>query len=204
MFGDSDESIFEKVEDQLLRWLGMFGPFSPLWIIRRPDSLTIIDHRPTLAMFLTTVGFLVFGSSFILYFLSVGSTDSFGFWFIGLFTVGCGLLSFRGTLREAYYFDGTNGSYVFVRRFIHRKEVIEGAISQFTGAYVRTESDDDSDSYYVVLKQEGMFLTGVSEQILRETCPIFNTHKAEPRIANNISRFLSSTPNSNKTTSNDS
>ena len=61
---------------------------------------------------------------------------------------------------------------------------------QFTGGYLKTERNDDSETYYVVLKQEGMFLTGVSEQTLREEVPIFNSFDREARIANAISSFL--------------
>jgi len=70
--------------------------------------------------------------------------------------------------------------------------VIEGSMSQFTGAYVKTEETDETKSYFVVLKQEGMFLTGVNEQTLREVVPIFNSYDREARIANAITKFLSS------------
>ena len=77
-----------------------------------------------------------------------------------------------------------------MRQFIHRREVIEGALSQFTGAYVKTDSNNDGENYYVILKQEGMFLTGVSEQTLREELPIFNSYDREAGIAEAISSFL--------------
>ena len=64
-------------------------------------------------------------------------------------------------------------------------------MSQFTGAYVKTEANDESESYFVALKQEGMFLTGVSEQTLREVVPIFNSYDREAKIANAIDRFIS-------------
>jgi hypothetical protein len=56
------------------------------------------------------------------------------------------------------------------------------------------ESNDDSENYYVVLKQEGMFLTGVSEQTLREELPIFNSYDREAGIAHAISSFLHTKP----------
>ncbi|MEP6789578.1 MAG: hypothetical protein ABJB40_14155 [Acidobacteriota bacterium] len=65
-------------------------------------------------------------------------------------------------------------------------------MSQFTAAYVKTETDEDSSTYYVILKQEGMFLTGVSEQTLREVVPLFNSFEREASIANAISEVLSS------------
>ena len=104
----------------------------------------------------------------------------------------CLALSFRGTIREVYFFDKTTDTYAFVRQFIHRKEIIEGSLSQFTGAYVKTQTNDESESYFVVLNQEGMFLTGVSEQTLREAVPIFNSFAREADIANAISAFLPS------------
>ena len=64
-------------------------------------------------------------------------------------------------------------------------------MSQFTGAYVKTVTNDESESYFVVLKQEGMFLTGVGEQTLREVVPIFNSYDREAEIANAIEEFIS-------------
>ncbi len=169
-----------------------FGFMIPLRIIRRPESLTILDYRPTLFMFLTAAGFLVFAVLFVLSWFRFDAGDSFALWVTGIPSVVCLILSFRGTLREVYYFDKTTDQYAFVRRFIHRKEVIEGSMSQFTGAYVKTVSSDESESYFIVLQQEGMFLTGASEQTLREETPIFNSFEREARIANAISSFLGS------------
>ena len=57
---------------------------------------------------------------------------------------------------------------------------------------VASQADVRHEARVVVLQQEGMFLTGVSEQRLREEVPIFNTHAREARIANAISGFLAS------------
>jgi len=65
-------------------------------------------------------------------------------------------------------------------------------MSQFTAAYVKTETNEDSKTYFVILKQEGMFLTGVSEQTLREEVPVFNSFEREASIANAISEVLAS------------
>lgn len=191
MYGDPDDySPFERIWEMF--W-DRFGFIIPLRIIRRPETLTIIDYRPTGMMFLTAAGFLGFASLFIFLFFKIDTVfDSFGFWTVGFFTLVCLGLSFRGTIRELYFFDKTTDSYAFVRQFIHRKEVIDGAMSQFTGAYVRTQTNDESESYFVMLKQEGMFLTGASEQTLREVVPIFNSFDREARIANAISGFLPS------------
>ena len=135
---------------------------------------------------------MVLAVLFVLLFFKINTTDSFGLWATGIFAVVCLVLSFRGTIREVYYFDKTTDSYTFVRQFIHRRETIEGAMSQFSGAFVKTQTNDDSESYFVMLKQEGMFLTGVSEQTLREEAPIFNSFDIEARIANAISGFLPS------------
>jgi hypothetical protein len=189
MFGDSDD---ETVYDRLWGLIAeRFGFYAPVWIINRPETLTIADYRPTMLMLLAAAGFLGFSAVFIFFIVKIGwIVDSFGFWALGLFALVCLALSFSGTIREVYYFDKTTDSYAFVRQFIHRKEVIEGALSQFTGAYVKTQSNDESESYYVMLKQEGMFLTGVSEQTLRDVVPIFNSYDNEARIADAIAGFL--------------
>jgi hypothetical protein len=190
MLGDPDErSVFERLWDQVF---DRFGYMIPLKIIKRPETLTILDYRPTLTMFLTVMGLVVLLVSFVLLFFNVDKAISFGLWAIAIPGLVCVIFLFRGTVREVYYFDKTTGSYAFVRQFIHRKEVIEGAMSQFTVAYVKTEVNEDSETYYVKLKQEGMFLTGVSEQTLREEVPIFNSFDREARIASAISSFLAS------------
>ena len=190
MFGDED-SVFDRLWGMISQ---RFAFMVPLWIARRPESLTILDYRPTFFMFLTTAGFVVFAVLFALFLFRFETADSLGLWATGIPAAACFVLSFRGTIREVYYFDNTKDSYSFIRQFIHRREVIEGAMSQFTGAYVKTRTNDDSESYFVVLKQEGMFLTGVSEQTLRDEVPIFNSFGSEARIANAISGFLSSKP----------
>lgn len=170
----------------------------PLWIARRPESLIIMDYRPSVLGFLAAVGFVVLTVLFFLFLFVWETPDSYGLWFTGIPALVCLAVSLKGTIREAYYFDRTKDSYAFVRQFIYRREVIEGSLSQFTGAYVKTEthyntqSDSYSTAFFVVLQQEGMFLTGVTEQRLREEAPMFNTHDREARIANAISGFLSS------------
>jgi hypothetical protein len=188
MFGD-EESVFDRIWEMI--W-DRFGGIIPLRIIRRAETLTILDYRPTFSMFLTVAGLLVLAVSFVLLFFKIDNAIVSGLWTIAIPAVVCAVFLFRGTIREVYYFDKTKDSYVFVRQFIHRKEVIEGALSQFTGAYVKTETNDESKTYFIVLKQEGMFLTGVSEQTLREEVPLFNSFEREARIANAISEFLPS------------
>lgn len=188
MIGDQDEeSVFDRLFGKI--W-DRFGFIIPLRIIRRPETLTILDYRPTLLMFFTVFGFVVLAISFVLLFFDFYTVDPFVLWTIGIPAAASVFLLFRGTIREVYYFDKTKDSYTFVRQFIHRREVIEGALSQFTGAYVKTVTGDESESYFIVLKQEGMFLTGVSEQTLRDEVPIFNSFDRETRIANAISSFL--------------
>ena len=184
MFGDPDEeSVFDRLWELIAE---KFAFIVPLRIIRRPESLTILDYRPTLFMFLTAAGFVVMAVLFVLFLFRFGTASSLALWAMGIPAVACLFLSFRGTIREAYYFDNTKDSYTFVRQFIYRREVIEGAMSQFTSAYVKNEIYDDNKSYFVMLKQDGMFLTGVSEQALREEVPIFNSFTREARIANAI------------------
>ncbi|HVF48338.1 MAG TPA: hypothetical protein VNA17_12290 [Pyrinomonadaceae bacterium] len=187
MQGDDDYSVSERLWGMIADKLGFWAP---ILVIRRPESLTIIDYRPTGLMFLTALGFLAFAGLFIFLLFKVGSYDYFGLWVIAGVAVICFALLFWGTIREVYSFDKTTDSYAFVRQFIHRKDVIEGSLGQFTGAYVQTQQNDDSESYFVVLRQEGMFLTGVTEQTLREAVPLFNSFDREARIANAITEFL--------------
>ncbi len=193
MLGD-EESIFDRLWAQIVG--DRFSFLVPLWIARRPESLTILDYRPTVLGFFAAVGFVVFTVLFFLFLFKFDMPDSYGLWFTGTPALVCLLLTLKGTIREAYYFDRSRESYAFVRQFVYGREVIEGSLSQFTGAYVKSEtiynseSSASSTSYFVVLQQEGMFLTGVSEQTLREEVPIFNSYAREARIANAISVFL--------------
>ncbi|MEO7539641.1 MAG: hypothetical protein ABIV21_06415 [Pyrinomonadaceae bacterium] len=188
LFGDRDEeSVYERLWELISESL---GSVIPLKIIDRPESLTVLDYRPTFTMFLTATGFVVLVVSFVLLFFKIGQEISFGLLSLGVPAAACVVLLFRSTIREVYHFDKTTDSYTFVRQFIHRREVIEGAMSQFTGAYVKTEENEDSRAYYIVLKQEGMFLTGVGEQTLRKEVPIFNSFDREARIANAIASVL--------------
>ena len=186
--GDPDSQFpFERL------WTAVVDRISvifPLFIIRQPERLTIMDYRPTLTMFLTAVGVLILGVSFVLLFFGMDIAILSGLWTIAVPFIVLGFLLFRGTIREVYCFDKSTDTYTFVRQFIHRKEVIEGALSQFTSAYVKTERQEDSETYYVILKQEGMFLTGVNEQTLREEVPVFNSFDKEALIANAISGYL--------------
>ncbi|MEO5858079.1 MAG: hypothetical protein ABIR33_03930, partial [Pyrinomonadaceae bacterium] len=105
--------------------------------------------------------------------------------------VGCLVGGLSQSLREVYYFDLASDSYRFERLYAYRKEVIEGSLSQFTGARVETVTHEESESYHVVLTQEGMFLTGVTEQTLREAVPIPNSFWNESEIANAITAVIS-------------
>lgn len=169
---------------------------TPVRIIERPDRLIIEDFRPTWPMFLAMVGVLVFSVAFVSFLLNAEiGIDSFGMWSTGLATLGCLAFGFRGTLREVYYFDKTNDSYAFVRRFIHKKEVIEGSLSQFRGVRVHTEIRSNaeghrSERHVISLLQDGMLLGGAHEQRIREGTPILNFHKTESRIAAAIASFL--------------
>jgi hypothetical protein len=194
MLGD-EETVFDRLWGMIRERFGGLIPFGrivPLRIIKGAETLTIYDYRPTLTMFLTVAGLVVLAVSFVLLFFKIDNAIVSGLWAIAIPAAVCVIFLFRGTIREVYYFDKSRDSYVFVRQFIHRREVIEGALSQFTGAYVKTETNDDSESYFIMLKQEGMFLTGVSEQILREEVPLFNSFEREARIASAISQIIPS------------
>jgi len=186
--GDPDSySPFERLWEAVVDRISVIFP---LFIIRQPERLIIQDYRPTLTMFLTAVGVLILGVSFVLLFFGADIAILSGLWTIAVPFVVLGFLLFKGTIREVYCFDKSTDTYTFVRQFIHRKEVIEGALSQFKSVYVKTETNEDSETYYVILKQEGMFLTGVNEQTLREEVPVFNSFDKEALIANAISGYL--------------
>lgn len=191
-----EETVFDRLWGMIKERFGfidrLWGFIIPLWIIRRDESLTIVDYRPTFTMLLTVAGFFSLALALVLLFFNIDVVDSSILWIVGVPAALCVIFLFRGTIREVYYFDKTTDSYTFIRQFIHRREVIEGALSQFTGAYVKTEEDDESESYFVILKQEGMFLTGVSEQTLRQEVPVFNSYDRESRIASAISAYLPS------------
>lgn len=192
---DDGESVFDRLREALREKFPIFGQFVgyivPLQIIRRDETLAIFDYRPTLLMFFTGAGFLVFAAAFFALLFSFEVTDPLILSVFGLIAIACLVLFVvKGTIREVYHFDRTTGSYTFIRQFVHRREVIEGDVSQFTGAYVKTVTDDESESYFVVLQQEGMFLTGETEQTLRSDVPIFNSYDRELRIAEAIRAFI--------------
>jgi len=178
--------MIEKITD-------MLAFASPLRIIERQESLVIQDYRPTWVMAIFGLGFLAMTGLFVFAAINLEDVgnDPFVLWVLGILGVGCLIFALRGSIREVYYFDMRTDSYRFVRRFIYRKEVIEGSLDQFTGAYVKTVQQDEGESYHVVLRQEGMFLTGVSEQTLREETPILNSFSNEARIAKAISSIVS-------------
>lgn len=96
----------------------------------------------------------------------------------------------RHALRETYIFDKPTDTYRFTRQYLYKKEVIEGTLTQFRGAGVRTFTADDSESYSVTLHQGGMFLGGAGDQLLRESIPIMNSWDTEAGIANSSQEFL--------------
>lgn len=181
--------MIDKIKD-------MFSFIRPIRIIERPERLIVQDYRPTWAMFLCLAGFVVFGIAFVGFILDVDTgIDSFGMWAAGIASLACFALSFRGTIREVYYFDKTTDSYAFVRQFIHKKETIEGGLSQFRAVRVHREIRSGGDTtrsyrYIVNLLQDGMVLGGAHEQPLREETPILNWHANQMLIASAIASFL--------------
>ena len=175
--------MFEKIYD-------MIAIAAPIRVIERPESLSIMDYRPTLVMALCLpVGLAMAGLS-IWMIVAFGTAAMLGVVICGSLAIAAIIFALQQTVREVYYFDKAKDSYCFIRQFVFRREVIEGSMEQFTGASVRTVTNDGNNSYFVVLNQEGMFLTGVSEQMLREQAPIFNTFSNEATIANAISSAI--------------
>jgi hypothetical protein len=175
--------MFEKIYD-------MIAIATPIRVIERPESLTIMDYRPTIVMALCLpVGLAMTGFSIWLI-VAIGTETMAAVFLCTLLAIAAIFFALQQTIREVYYFDKQKDSYCFVRQFVFRREVIEGSMDQFTGASVKTVTNDGNNSYFVVLNQEGMFLTGVSEQMLRENAPIFNTFSNEATIANAISSAI--------------
>jgi hypothetical protein len=186
MLDDSDYDPTERLWDLLGEKFG----FS-IRINCRPETLTIADYRPTNPMAVFGGTFVVMAVLFVSSFLKFGFAVPIILWATGLPALVFLVLALRSSIREVYYFDKANDSYRFIRQFVYRKEVIDGAMGQFTGSYVKTVYDSDAgDIYYVILKQEGMFLTGVAEQVLREDVPMFNSYDNESSIADAITDFL--------------
>ena len=69
-------------------------------------------------MAVTVAGFWYWGYS--LFYFSLGSIAALVA--VGAPAAVCVFLVFRGTIREAYYFDKTKDGYAFVRQFIHRAQ----------------------------------------------------------------------------------
>ena len=168
----------------------------PVKVIRRPDSLLIRDHRPTWIVLLAVVGFVVLLVGLFSYLLSADlGIDSMGMWFAGAIIVGLLLLAFRGSLFETYYFDKTTNGYRFVRRSIHKSDVIEGGLDQFRAVrvheYIEENAEGHSSSRYVVsLLQDGLTFGGGYDQPLRDDRPFLGTHAYATRIGSAIAEFL--------------
>jgi len=170
----------------------MFSFAVPLRIVQRPDSLVVQDYRPTWLM-LSGIGMvLFFAPAFVLVVVKApGALESFGVWALALIAVAGLILALSQPIREVYYFDLPSDSYRFERQYVYRKEIIEGSLDQFTSARVKTETHDNTETYFVVLSQEGMFLTGITEQTLRENVPVLNSFWNESEIANAITAIIS-------------
>ncbi len=165
----------------------------PVRFRKGPESLIIEDYRPTFYMSLTAAGFVVFAIAFLWFLFRTGAVDEFALWVTLILAIACLLLSIRGTLREVYSFGKVTQRYVFVRRFVHRKEVIVGDVRQFRAVRVHTTIDRDENQreYHTVsLLQDGLLLGGSPEQPLRSEIPIMNFYSTEHSIAAAVSEFL--------------
>ena len=107
MLGDDDEGVFNRLWGRVA---GRFRFFELLWIIKRPETLTILDYRPTFIMLLTIVGFVGFSGAFAYMLVNDGLSVPIGLWATGIPAAACLFFSLRCTIREAYYFDKTTDS----------------------------------------------------------------------------------------------
>lgn len=172
--------------------MDMIALASPVRVIERPDSLLVQDFRPTLLMAFMAGGFVGCSVLFVVLLVNIPGAVGEGIvWITAIIAIAFAFAAAQQSIREVYYFDLRSDSYRFIRQYVHRKEVIEGSLEQFTGARVETVEHDEGESYHVVLTQEGMFLTGVSEQTLREVTPMFNSFSNEAQIANAITSIVS-------------
>src|SRR4051794_14952288 len=120
MFGDEDDdTVFDRLWSMMIG--DKFAYLVPLWIINRPETLTVLDYRPTFAMLLTGIGVLLLLVSFVFLFFGMDFDIVSGLWALAIPGLVCIFLLFRGTVREVYSFDRVSDSYSFVRQFIHRK-----------------------------------------------------------------------------------
>ncbi|MEQ1761652.1 MAG: hypothetical protein ABL984_00770 [Pyrinomonadaceae bacterium] len=179
--------MIEKIRD-------MIAFAMPVRIIDRPESLVIRDYRPTWLLLFGLTGVIMLGIALILFLLGVKfSLDSAGMWALLLLATAFVVFGLKGTLREVYYFDRKSDSYRFERQFLYKKDVIQGSLGQFRAVRVHLEVGQDENSsplYKVSLLQDGMTRGGSSEQPLRGTPAIMNSHSAETRIGNAIATFL--------------
>jgi len=163
-------------------------------IIDRPESLVIKDYRPTWLLLFGLTGVLMLGVAVVLFLLGVEfRLDSAGMWALLLLATAFVVFGVKGTLREVYYFDRKSDSYRFERQFLYKKDVIEGSLGQFRAVRVHLEVGQDENShqlYKVSLLQDGLTLGGSSEEPLRGTPAIMNSHSAETRIGSAIATFL--------------
>lgn len=172
-----------------------------VYIYDRGDMLVIEDRRPTAGIFISLVGI----ACIVLFLLVSAALSLFGLGFdvwtgtgafaglIATFTVMF-LFSLGGTLREVYTFDKANDTYRFTRRGIFRSDVLEGSASQFCGVRIDQRNTDEDSVYMVTLLLGGMLFGQSEAQPLREDPPIFNSYHREAKIAEAISRVISTKP----------
>lgn len=172
-----------------------------VYIYDRGDMLVIEDRRPTAGIFISLVGI----ACIVLFLLVSAALSLFGLGFdlgtgIGAFAgliatfMVMFLFSLGGTLREVYTFDKANDTYRFTRRGIFRSHVLEGSASQFCGVRIDQRNTDEDSVYMVTLLLGGMLFGQSEAQPLREDPPIFNSYHREAKIAEAISRVISTRP----------
>ena len=173
------------------RYYDIIDYLFPVYIIRRDDTLSIEDRRPTLATTISGLAFAGFLLGAVATIFFYGFTGEVGYWlgpaagwFVAL------LFAINGTFREIYVFDKTSDTYIFTRQSVLKKDVLQGSLSQFRAVQVECRTDDDDSNYMVALLMQGMLLGQPDTQILRENPPAFNSYDVEVRIAGAISSFL--------------
>lgn len=162
----------------------------PVYIIRRDDTLSIEDRRPTYNTFVSGLCVLLFGLGAAITFLFSGLHEAAYWigpavgWLVSL------LFAIKGTFREIYVFDKPSDTYILTRQNVFRKDVIQGSLSQIGAVRIEGSESDDDNPYNIALLMQGMLLGQSDTQILRENPPVFNNYEIESRIADAISSFL--------------
>ncbi|MEP7074479.1 MAG: hypothetical protein ABI878_01610 [Acidobacteriota bacterium] len=184
------------------RFFDVLDYIFPVYVIERDEIMVIDDRRPTARMVYSLLASLtVIIVAGWAWWSKAVIPDAFALSVFAAILAATLYFCVRGNYRETYVFNRSKDIYIFTRRSIIKKDVTEGAASQFRAAEViRQVSYDDNGyenfAYRAALLQQPGLLFGTDETlILRENAPIYNSRGAEAKIARAIATFLNITNN---------